>query len=170
MATTYCTTTELDAIIGTPSRVSWSDDDQDGVLSVTEATYATLAIERAAVEMNAAIEQSDYDFADLASNAWCKWCNAYLAVHYLAARKNNTPADSVEMQVAQYRAWLEELRWGRFRIPEQAPSHETRGTVSTFAAELYKETNPIRVIVEESTGSAPVPPIKREVAGIPGSI
>lgn len=168
MSTTYCDQDDVTSILGAAAVLALIDDDQDGEATAAETQYVTDAIERAAVEMNTAIENSDYDYADLANNAWCKWCNAYLAVYNLAGRKNDTPAASVVEQIQAYQRHLEELRWGRFRIPEQSPSHETTPTVTNFRPEVDKINSPIRVVAEESTGTAPPEGIKRETAYQPG--
>lgn len=139
------------------------DDDQDGVESVAESAYVTDAITRAAVEMNGKLRQQ-YTLSELSANDWCKWCNAYLAAWYLGARRNNPPAPSVISVVDMYREQLELASWGRFQLPEQAPSFEHIPAVSNFAPELGKVSNPIRVITEESTGAVPGGNRKRNVA------
>lgn len=169
MTTTYCDEDDLISIMGEPFIVAQSDDDMDGTLSATEATHATTAINRAAVEMNSALD-SQYILADLANNDWCKWCNAYLAIWNLYARKGNPPSPSVIEAVQTFREHLSEARWGRFQVPEQAPSFDHTGSVSNFRPEMYKVDAPIRVIVEESTRDAPGENIKRNQAGLPGQL
>lgn len=168
MSTIYCVKADIEAILGVAGVLALIDDDQDGEASAAELLHVTAAIERAAVEMNTAIENSDYDYADLTSNDWCKQCNATLAAYKLSGRKNNTPSATVVEEYQHFKNCLEELRWGRFRIPEQAPSHETKPTVSNFRPEVNKNHSPIRVVTEESTGSSPADGIKREQAYQPG--
>lgn len=168
MATTYCDQDDVQAICGEPFLITCCDDDMDGVLSATEEGYITAAIRRAAVEMNSALD-NQYTLSDLANNDWCLECNAYLTVWYLAARKNNPPPASVIEAVQMYREHLAEARWGRFQIPEQAPSFDHTASVSNFKPELYKTHNPIRVSEEESTRTPPdSETAKRNVSDQPG--
>lgn len=164
MATTYCTRADLESIIGVASVFTLIDDNLNGIEDAAETLYIASAIERAAVELNTAIQPSGYEFSSLTNNAWCKWCNAYLACYYLAARKNNPPAASVVEAVQRYREQLEQLKWGRFHIPEQNPDHEDTPTVTNFRPELNKVIAPIRVVTEESTGAAPEGSRKRNTA------
>jgi hypothetical protein len=83
MAQTYCDEDDIVSIIGEPTLLVCIDDDQDGVRSDDDDDKVTACIERAAVEMNAALA-NQYVLSELASNDWCKWCNAYLAVYYLS--------------------------------------------------------------------------------------
>lgn len=168
MSTTYCLRVDVEDIMGIASVVALCDDDQDGVLSVAEVAYITGAISRGAVEVNIAVATSSYDYASLTSNVWVKWCNAYLAAYYLSARKNNPPSASVMDAVQRYRQNLQELQYGRFLIPEQTPDHDSRPTVSNFRPEIYKQSMPIRVVEEESTGAKPEGGLKREPAYVPG--
>lgn len=167
MATTYCDDDDVISIAGEAFINACIDDDEDGVISVAEEAYTTSAIERAAVEMNSALN-NQYKLSDLAGNDWCKWCNAYLAVWNLAARKNNPPPASVIAAVDQFKEQLSEARWGRFQIPEQSPSFDHSPSVSNLRPEAYKQTMPARVVEEESTRAVPTEGIQREVAFTPG--
>lgn len=163
MAQIYSTRADTESIMGLAGVLACIDDDGDGVESAEETQYEVDARERAAVEMNGSL-RNQYTLSELATNDWCKWCNAYLACDYLASRRNNPPAPSVLSKVEMYRNNLEEAKWGRFQIPEQAPSFEHIMTVSNFTPELGKVDNPIRVVVEESTGASPGGNRKRNVA------
>lgn len=167
MAQIYCTEDDIISIIGEAAVVACIDDDQDGTRSVDDDAKVDACIERAAVEMNQCIA-SQYKLSDVAANDWCKWCNAYLACYYLYKRRANPGPISIGEDIAYYRQLLGEIRYGRQQIPEQNPSHEHTPTVSNFNPELRKTFNKIRVVPEESTGSAPVDGIQRHTSDIPG--
>ena len=170
MAQTYCVRADVESILGVAGVLACIDDNQDGAEAAGETTEVTNAIERAAVEMNSSL-RNQYVLSELADNDWCKWCNAYLAAYYLTNRKNNPPSASVADEIIRFRDQLGEARWGRFQVPEQAPSFQHTPTVSNFNVELQKLDTPIRVVTEESTGSAPTNPnIKRETAFNPGNL
>lgn len=168
MAQTYCTRADIESIVGQPGVLACIDDDRDGAEVAGETAHVTNAIERAAVEMNAALSNQYPTLSSLASNAWCKWCNAYLAAYMLYARRGNPPPHIVIEAVGDYREKLAEARWGRFQIPEQLPENETIATVSNFQPELHRRTGPISVDVEQSTGASPQGGRKRNVADMPG--
>lgn len=169
MATTYCDRDDIESIVGPAFVVACCDDNEDGALSATETLRITEAIERAAVHMNHALDKQ-YVLSQLTSNDWCKWCNAYLAVMQLAQRKGNPPQPSVIDAVQDFNRQLEDIRWGKDEVPEQAPSFEHIPTVSNFNPELFKSYNPIRVVTEESTGASPVGNRKRNQAGQSGNL
>lgn len=154
MATTYCDSDDIVAIIGEAAVLACIDDDNDGLESATETLHVTNAIERAAVEMNQSLRHQ-YVLSELTSNDWCKWCNAYLASWFLYARRTNPCPNSLQEAVQKYRDELLEMRWGRQQLPEQAPSFEHHPTVTNFRPELGKREMPIRVNTTESTGASP---------------
>lgn len=164
MTTTYCVRADIESLVGIPAVLACIDDDHDGVESAGDTLNITAAIERAAVEMNGALDRQ-YTLADLSDNDWCKWCNANLAAMFLFARRGN-PAPSSVIEAAQaYRERLAEIMYGRQQVPEQNPSFEHTPAVSNFKPEIGKYDNPIRVVREESTGAAPNTPHRRNVAG-----
>lgn len=168
MAQTYCTRSDVESIVGTAAVAACIDDNEDGVESAEETVHVTNAIERAAVEMNLSLERQYNPLSALASNAWCKWCNAYLTCYYLYARRGNPAPPGVVEMIDDYRQNLVHIRWGRQEVPEQNPSQEHIATVSNFHPELGKIDSPIRVDVNESTGAAPEGNRKRNVAKMPG--
>lgn len=170
MAQTYCTRADIVSIIGEAGVLACIDDDRDGVESAAETLHVTAAIERTATLMNSSLDKQYYPLSDLASNAWCKWCNAYLAVEALHARRSNPAPTSVVERCQEYRENLLDARWGRFQVPEQSPSFDHTPTVSNFQPELGKDVMPIRVDTNESTGLAPEGNRQRFVAGMPGDL
>lgn len=168
MTTTYCARNDVAALIGEPAILACIDDDRDGVESPTEQGYIAAAINRGAVEMNQSLNQQYPTLSVLSSNDWCKWCNANLASWFLFARRGNPPPPSIVDAVQTYRQQLDEIRFGRFRIPEQAPAYDHLPTVTNFKPELIKANSPIRVDRQESTGLDPVGNRKRNPSGIPG--
>jgi hypothetical protein len=168
MATTYATRLNVESIIGAPALLACIDDDQDGVESLEDAAYIDGAIERAAVEMNESL-RCQYILSALATNDWCKWCNAYIACWFLFERRANPVPPGIIDAVQTYREKLSEIRWGRFSVPEQSPAFDNRPAVSNFTPELRQRDNPIRVIQEECTGGKPDPTnsstVKRNKSG-----
>jgi hypothetical protein len=154
MTTTYCNRLNIESIIGIPAVLACINDKQDGVESPTDTTRITDAIERAADEMNECLTQQ-YVLSQLSGSSWCRWCNAYVASWFLFERRGNPVPPGIVDAVQTYREKLEQIRWGRFQVPEVLPSFSARPTVSNFNPELGKFQNPIRVITEESTGDTP---------------
>lgn len=169
MAQSYCVRADIESILGVAGVAACIDDGQEGAESVADAAEVTQAIERAAVEMNSAL-RNQYKLTDIADNDWCKWCNAYLAAYYLTNRKNNAVSASIADEVTRFRDQLSEARWGRFQLPEQAPSFDHTPSVSNFNPEIRKFNHPIRVIEEESTGGTPHESRMREPAYVPGNL
>lgn len=168
MTTTYCARADVVAIIGEPALLAYIDDDQDGEASPTENSFVTAAINRGATEMNESLA-CQYVLSGLSGNDWCKWCNAYLAIWFLEARRNNAPVGSVVDAVQTYRDKLREIRFGRFRVPEARPSYDHLPSVSNFNPELGNVQGPIAVDEQKSTTTAPVGNRKRNKAGYPFS-
>lgn len=169
MAQTYCEREDIESILSEAGVLAPIDDDQDGIESDSDAAHITSMIERAAVEMNAAMRHQYHPLSDLASNEWCKWANATLAAYFIRSRKGNPAEQSLVDQVIEIRRMLIEIRWGRDQIPDQSPTHGHTPTVSNFQPELIKTFAPIRVDVEESTGETPHSSLKRNVAKLPGT-
>jgi len=167
MTTTYCNRNDIASIIGEPFILACIDDDRTGVESPAQTAYITGAIERAAVEMNQSLCKQ-YILSQLSGNAWCKWCNAYLACWYLIARRGNPPPPAIIDEVQTYRQQLAEIKFGRFEVPEQNPSFDHLPSVTNFKPEVSKVDAPIRVDLEESTRAYPVDGVKRNPAGMPG--
>lgn len=172
MSQTYCVRADIESILGVAGVLACIDDDGDGTESAAETLHITNAIERAAVEMNSNLGKQYHPLTALADNDWCKWCNAYLAAEKLTARRSNPPPPSVIEAAQQYRADLLDARWGRFQVPDQAPSFDHTCTVSNFQPELGKTIAPIRVDRDESTGAEPDADSgrKRYPAGMPGNL
>ena len=164
MTTTYCTRTDITSLIGAPAVLACIDDNQDGNETSDEQQFVTDAIERAANDMNEAFEHQYDVLANLTTNTWCKWCNAYLAAWYLFARRGNAPPGSLMESVANYKEKLIEIRWGREKIPEKSPDFNTLPTVSNPLIELKNDRGPLTIDRQQSTGSDPVDGIKRNVS------
>jgi hypothetical protein len=167
MAIVYCSRLDIVSIIGEAAVLACIDDDQDGVESPLESSFVDHAIERAAVEMSIYLRQQ-YDLLDIANNTWCKWCNAYLAAWNLFTRRGNPPPDTLVQIVDKYREELKDIKNGLMQLPEQNSSFEYIPTVSNLQPELGKLVMPVRVDVQESTGSSPAPGRMRHVAKQPG--
>lgn len=170
MAQTYCTQSDIEAIISASGLLACIDDTEAGQASTGATLHVTNAIERAAVKINAAAGRQYSPLSDLASNDWCKWANAVLAAYYLQTRRGNPAWQSLSDQVKEVEELLEEVAWGRRGIPEQPPSFDFRPTVSNFQVEPGRSIAPVRVDRDESTGAAPVDGAgtKRYYANQPG--
>lgn len=160
MATTYCTRTDVEAIISTAGLLACIDDNENGQEDGSEGTYITKAIERAAVNINLKVGRQ-YKLSDVTANAWLKWANAVIALSYLSKRRNNPLPESLGQDVKETEDLLNEIGWGRASLPEQVPSFDHSAAVSNFRVEMGHSTNPVRVNVNESTGNAPVDGITR---------
>lgn len=169
MPQTYCVRADLASIVGEPFLLAAIDDDNNKVESASETLHITAAIERGAVEMNAALRHQYYPLTALADNDWCKWCNANLAIYHLSSRRGNPPPPSVADAILIARERLEEIRWGRDQVPDQLPTHEHIPTVSNFQPEIKRTFSPIRVDTDESTGASPGGGRKRNVSDMPGN-
>jgi hypothetical protein len=161
MTTTYCTRTDLEAIISPAGLLACIDDDENGGTSPTADGYVTSAIENAASKINQKLSTSKYKPASISSNAWVKWTNAYLAIDILSRRRNNPAVESITSEIKERLELLDAVRAGREQLPEQTPDFDCLPAVSNLKPELYKYQNPIRVSVNESVGSTPDPTRKR---------
>lgn len=152
MTTTYCTSSDIAAVLSEAGATACLDDDENGVLSVAEEALGTSAIERAAVKMNFTLQRR-FKLSDL-NNDWCKWCNATLAAGEYFRRRNNSPVpESLANSIKEFLDQLEAIGLGS-PIPEQAESFEHTPTVSVLKPELWHR-QPITVQPTESDGSAP---------------
>jgi hypothetical protein len=165
MTTTYCNRSDIESLIGAPAILACIDDNRNKQEDDSETPYIAQAIERAAADMNGLIRyQYDIPTATLLTNAWCKWCNAYIAASYLFARRGNSPPSNIAERVLEFKQALEEIRWGRFQIPEKSPDYDYLPTVSNFIPEYTNPIGPIAVDPVLSTGTAPVDGRKRNNA------
>lgn len=167
MATqTYCDREDIVSIIGEAGLLACIDDNANGQEDPEETPFIASAISRAAAEMNRSISKQYSPLTGLASNEWCKWCNAYLAIFHLQARRSNAPAASVIEAVISNRELLEHIRWGRESVPEGIPTHNHSPAVSNFSVQPNNPDGPIVVNVEQSTGGNPSAGVRRNVGGL----
>jgi phage gp36-like protein len=158
---TYCTRADVEAMWSPLAVLRSVDDDEDGALSPTEEAAIDRAIERAANVANASLEMR-YALADLASNTWCRDCNAALAAYFLATRRGNPAPEHVQRQYDSFVHDLAEIRAGRLKVPQAADSHETTPAVTNFDTELAAHRTKVRRVPETSTGSAPPGEVKSQ--------
>lgn len=150
----YCSRADIDAIWSSAAVTRSADDDQDGTLSATELGYIDLAIERAANRMNACLEMR-YVLSQLASNTWCRDCNAAISALLLATRRGNPAPDHIQEQYESFLSDLAEVRAGRLKVPQALDSEETIPTVTNFDTELRARRSKVRRVDETSTGKPP---------------
>lgn len=165
MASTYCTTDDVEFVISVAGVTACLDDDETGRRSAKASTWLATAIAWSASEINE-FAQHQYRTSELlASNAWLSRANAYMAVEILCKRRSNPVPESIAEEVQKIREKLVSVRWGRTRIPDQLPSADHTPAVSNFRVEPRKYTNPVRVVEAESTGDAPPSRITRHTSG-----
>jgi hypothetical protein len=163
MSTTYCTREDIESLMGKPWVKSCLDDNESGQNSTQEDGYLTTLIEQAAQEINGKIRHQ-YRLSDVAANPWLKTANAWLACERLGKRRGNGVPEVVAVECEEIRKQLESIRWGREQIPEQSPSFDHRPTVTNFRPELGKISTPVRVDLDETTGSQPEKGIMRKTS------
>ena len=163
MATTYCVRADVDFVMSNHGVNAAIDDNIDGAVSpTTETGFITDAIEIAADDMNAKIEQR-YKLSELSSNTWCKWANSRLAAAALMTRRGNPLPPSLADQVQQVEDMLDGILAGNRKIPNQNDSFDTLPAVSNYLPQrAASRTSPIKVDTQTSTREAPPTPIKRE--------
>jgi phage gp36-like protein len=130
--TTYCTTTDLEAVWAPDLILASVDDDTSGTLSAGEEAFIDRAIERAAGRMNAYLELR-YTLANLAGNAWCRDANAAIAVYLLSIRRGEPAPAVLQEQYDAYLAELLEIAAGRRNVPGAIPLVDATPTVTNFA-------------------------------------
>lgn len=151
---TYCDRDDLEAIVSKHGVDAFVDDDQDGLISATEETYVTFAIERAATQINMYLQRR-YKAADVVNNDWLTGANAALAVCLIVKRRGNPDITSLTEECDDYTGWLDGIKNKEFDLPNQSPSVDNTPTVSNFRVELWRSTMKPRVSRQESTGSDP---------------
>jgi phage gp36-like protein len=163
MPTTYCTQSDVEAILSAAGVTAFADDDEDGSLDGTETGYITRAIERAAARMNAVLEIR-YKLADLTSNAWCQFANADVAAYLLTSRRGNSPPTQIADAYQEVIDLLDKIKANRGKVPEQGESFDFLPSVSNYQPVRGVRNMPVRVDPNESTGDAPATGIKRETS------
>ncbi len=167
MATTYCTRSDVDFVLSNHGVDAAIDDNIDAAVSpTTETPFIADAIEQAADDMNAMIEQR-YKLSDLSGNTWCKWANARLAAAALMTRRGNPLPPSLAGQVDQVQSVLEGVLAGSRKIPNQSDSFETIPASTNYLAKrAARHSSPVQVDRDTTTRTAPSPPIKRDSGDI----
>lgn len=156
---TYCTLSDVEAAWNPADLLDAVDDDTSGTMSAGEQAIVTRAIERAANRMNASLEMR-YALSSLASNHWCRDCNAALAVYLLATRRGTAASDAIQEQYESYVADLEQIIAGRMRVPQAAETHEHKPTVTNFAVDPTQAVATVRRVNDTSTGALPPGTVK----------
>src|SRR5438093_13436451 len=110
----YCTRSDIEAIWPPASLLASVDDDGNGTLSATEASYIDRAIERGANFINARLEMR-YRLSDLAANTWCRDANAAIAAYWLATRRGAAAPAQLQQQYDAYVAALADIVAGRIK-------------------------------------------------------
>ncbi len=160
MATqTYCVQADIENITSVAGLLSRADDDEGGELGTAELVRITQAIEWGAVEINIRLTNR-YALADLANNTTLKHYNAKLAVCWTFKRSGNLAPDQLENECDDLLKRLDAIGEGKGRLPEVTESYDFRPSVSNLQVQRT-ETQPVRVVTQNSTGDAPVDQVKR---------
>lgn len=160
---TYCTAVHINDVLSDNGVRFRADDDQSGAVAAsgTESTAVSNAIERSATRMNMALQHTAYTLSALASNEWCKWCNAILAAVQLCRRRGNQVPQSLLQEEQYYLETLGLLQRGVLGdIPGTHPSFETMPTVTNYTPEPWRAGMPVRRREVTSTGSRPPGTVK----------
>lgn len=140
---TYCQTADLEAIWSAPALLRAVDDAGTALLGPDELARVQHAIERAANKMNASLEMR-YRLTDLKQNAWCRDCNAMLAVYLLATRRGNGAPDQIREQYHDFMNDLAEIRRGRMKVPQAGERDPSLPEVASFDTDLT--ASPPRIV------------------------
>jgi len=156
---TYCIRADVEAAWTPAALLAAVDDDSSGTISAAEEAIVTRAIERAANRINAALELR-YALDLLASNTWCRDCNAALAVYLLATRRGAAASDAIQEQYESYIADLEQIIAGRLRVPQATEALQHSPTVTNFAVDPTEPVATVRRVDDISTGALPSGAVK----------
>lgn len=129
----YCVQTDVEFVWSQVGVIFRTDDRNIGI---TDAPTVTNGIDCGAADMNARIERRYPDPSVLASNAWCRWTNAWFAAYYLGGRRGNAPPQMVKDQYADRLNFLDSLIDGKTVIPGAPALPGADVFVSNYSANL----------------------------------
>lgn len=155
----YCTLTDVEAAWTPADLLAAVDDDASGTLSAGEQSIVTRAIERGANRMNASLEMR-YSLDSLANNAWCRDCNAAVAIYLLSTRNGAAATDAIQEQYEAYVLDLEHILAGRLRVPQATETLQHTPTVTNFAVDPTQAVATVRRLDDVSTGELPSGSVK----------
>lgn len=161
---TYCDRDDIASIISELGVIASIDDSMDGVESVNDELQVTKAIERAALKINQHVRQQ-YKLLDVANNTWLTYANAVLAAYDLRKRRGNPVEGSINDEYQEVQTVLNDVRWGRQQLPDQAPSFDYTPTTSSMQTQLGNVLSPVVVNPAQSTGLPPVGNVRRITGG-----
>jgi len=131
----WCSIADVVSILGQPGTNRAVDDDRSLTISPTETANITSAIDRAASYMYGKLS-GRYSLPSLASNEWCRWCNAQLAVCQLLQRRANAAPKSQLAECDDYKEQLTLIRRGKAGIPDAVPTNSNAPQVKNYDAKL----------------------------------
>lgn len=148
----YCTADDVIDRISAAGLVYVADDDGSGsVTADEESASVSAAISSASAEIDLALAPVAL-LPITASNEWLRHRAVDLAAERLAERKGQSVPFSLAEAAKRTRAWLEEVRTGRRRVPGLARPSAADGRSATEA--LPRVVNPA-VPEEGSTWPSP---------------
>lgn len=151
---TYCTRADVEVAWTPAALLAAVDDDATGTISAAEEAIVTRAIERGANRMNGSLEMR-YGLVLLAGNAWCRDCNAALAVYLLATRRGVAASAAIQEQYEAFLLDLEQIVAGRMRVPQASEALQHSPTVTNFAVDPNQPLATVRRLDDLSTGDLP---------------
>jgi len=130
--------------------ITWRlDDDRTGTLSSAENSYGEDVIDEA-TDWILMYVQYYYTEADLVSNSWIRRQASIYACHLLSQRRGN-PAQ-FEDAIAKLTKVLDEIRWGKLKVPALPYSENYGPTVSTQVVDRRFQVAKLKVLPTISAG------------------
>lgn len=157
MATSWATQSDVESILSPHGVASMADDDDDGT---GDAGIVSAMLERASALMIEPKIARTYILSETTSNDFLKWAQATIAACMLSARRNMPAPSQLESDQQQILDFLDQVRQGRERLPNQPDSFDYKPTVSNMKIQRGHRM-PARVVQQISTGNAPHPSIRR---------
>ena len=154
----YCTVGDVQSILGIPGVSQAVDDDRNRAQSPAEAQYVSDMIDMAASVMDMYLLRR-YTAAELAGNAWCKWCNAQLAVCRILSRRGNKPPKSQIDECTEYRDMLRAIAAGQAAVPDASLASNPGPAVDNYHVQFGRR-RPIRTTDSQSSRPIPSSPLR----------
>lgn len=147
--TTYCTQSDVEAILSSTGVLLRGDDDEDGVI---ETGIVTNVLERASLWVNQYCRPRGYSVTDLAANDWVKYATAAKAAQLICRRRGNPVPSAIEVEVGELTDWLKNVHAGNAEIPDLAFSEHSSPALSNLLISGLFRSSKIRVQRITSTG------------------
>lgn len=147
---TYCSITDVDAILSSVGEIARLDDDDSGV---ADAANVTAVIEQATEEVNLYLCRR-YEAATLATSAWVKYCTAVVAAWLASRRRGNPPPEILDEEYKRYLEQLKQIQNGQLDVPYVNPQFDMTPATANYTVDSRFDRAKIRKIAATSTGGA----------------